>query len=538
MVVEKTIGFEMKNLFLPTILGVVCFSNFLFPFNPQTNANLKSSNLEKENDHVAKPAIRTTQAETVRKASEDLRLGKEGMRVGAAKLLGKYPSLQSSVTLVGALDDSSALVRRAAMVSLAEHSSNGHPLYEKSLVEKVFSKLGDSDVEVRREVSSMIPKLISGLMRGGMEITEINGRKVYRSVPARLRTDLFELTLRSFLDEDAIVRQNLLKYHPYLRVDLPASILIRLLGDDDSGVMLAALDRVSANADHPDVLAEIGRLCKNPSKGIRLKVIDVARDSSRHHAGYRSILRSMTKDEDLEVTSMAAVELARFGERIPKEVISDIKKYLLSSRGMNSQVTTILYAVSAMGEDGMEVYLSLTEHSSSRMRADAWQRYLSMNKTLDQSSTWMSALKDRDKGVRDAVIVSLRGRIKDLNADEVGELVASEFADVRIFAGQSMVLAEEEILADYGFELLIDENPLVRSTTLRAFGMRRPPGWIAIMSKSLLDKDYDIQRAAMDALLGDRELGVEALLKYLEKNPTARISSLAKSELYRLGVQP
>ena len=186
----------------------------------------------------------------------------------------------------------------------------------------------------------------------------------------------------------------------------------------------------------------------------------------------------------------------------------------------------------------MEVYLSLTEHSSSRMRAIAWQRYLSMNKTLDQSSTWMSALKDRDKGVRDAVIVSLRGRIKDLNADEVGELVASEFADVRIFAGQSMVLAEEEILADYGFELLIDENPLVRSTTLRAFGMRRPPGWIAIMSKSLLDKDYDIQRAAMDALLGDRELGVEALLKYLEKNPTARISSLAKSELYRLGVQP
>ena len=58
--------------------------------------------------------------------------------MGAAKLLGKYPGSSSLILLVGALDDDSALVRRAAIVSLAEQSSNGYPLYDRSLVEKVF----------------------------------------------------------------------------------------------------------------------------------------------------------------------------------------------------------------------------------------------------------------------------------------------------------------------------------------------------------------------------------------------------------------
>ena len=70
-------------------------------------------------------------------------------------------------------------------------------------------------------------------MRGGMEVVEINGQKVYRSVPANLRPDLHQLAIRAFSDEDAIVRQNLLKYHQYIRVALPASTLVSLLGDPD-----------------------------------------------------------------------------------------------------------------------------------------------------------------------------------------------------------------------------------------------------------------------------------------------------------------
>ena len=110
-----------------------------------------------------------------------------------------------------------------------------------------------------------------------------------------------------------------------------------------------------------------------------------------------------SKDVDPEVTSMAAVELARFGEKIPPSVIARIKQYLLSAKGMSSQVTTILYAVSAMGEDGIEVYRALTEHGSSRMRTVAWQRFLSLSDSWRNPLEWLPALKDRDQGVRKAV---------------------------------------------------------------------------------------------------------------------------------------
>ena len=101
----------------------------------------------------------------------DLRHGEQGQRVGAAKLLGKYPGSLSSSSLIGALDDQSALVRRSAMVSISEHFLNGYPVYDKSLVEKIFSKLGDPDVEVRREVSTLIPRLVSPMMRGGVAVS-------------------------------------------------------------------------------------------------------------------------------------------------------------------------------------------------------------------------------------------------------------------------------------------------------------------------------------------------------------------------------
>ena len=504
--------------------------------DPLAPTSLSANGRQDGNVSAPKP-IRSSQAETVRKAGEDLRFGEEGARVGSAKLLGKYPGSLSSMMLVGALDDQSALVRRASMVSLAEQANNGYPLYDKSLVEKVFSKLGDPDVEVRREVTAMIPRIVSGLMRGGMEVVEINGQKVYRSVPANLRPDLHQLAIRAFSDEDAIVRQNLLKYHQYIRVALPASTLVSLLGDPDQRVQLEALGRVYSNASKRPVVEKIKELSSHPEKGIRLKVVDVARDSNRYNPAYRGILRAMTKDADPEVTSMAAVELARFGERIAGDVIERIKQYLLAARGMSSQVTTILYAVSAMGKDGIQVYRALTEHSSSKMRSIAWQRYLSLSSGWQTPEAWLPGMSDRDKGVRDAILMSLRGRVKSLKTEELGELVGSPYADVRIFAGQTLLTADQEAFDQYGFDLLIDEDTVVRSTTLRAMGVRRVTGWVRIMSRSLLDEDYVIQRVAMDALLTDRHEGVKALNEYVARNPQARISALARAELDRLGIR-
>lgn len=503
----------------------------------QVLENNSSSETLSENQIKQVSPRHTSEAQTVERAADDLRFGEIGERVGASKLLGKYPSRQTSLMLVGALDDQSPLVRRSAIVSLAEHASSGFILYDTVLVEKVFSKLGDPDVEVRREVSSMIPRLSSGLTRNRVEMVEINGNKHFRTLPGSLRSDLQVLATNSFLDEDAIVRQNLLKYYQYLRIPLPVDSLVVLLSDSDLGVLLEALSKISSNASQRVVVNKIKELANHTNRGVRLKVVDVARDSNRYHPEYRSVLRSITNDQDSEVACMAAVELARFGERLSSTITGRIKQYLLSARGMNSSVTTILYAVSAMGSDAIEIYSALTEHSSSKMRSVAWQRYLNLVKGWDNSEIWLPALKDRDKGVREKILLSLRGRVSELAVGEVGALVESKYSDVRIFAGQSLLSAEKKALDEYGFDLLIDENSIVRATTIRAIGARRFPGWVTIMSRSLLDDDYVIQRAAMDSLLGDRQEGLEVLKKYIAKNPQSRISSLARVELTKMGIQ-
>ncbi len=528
------------SFLLFTFFSITLLSQGIPAINPLNDSNDSLLNSIDENStfEVAPIARRSSEAETIERAGEDLRNNDIGRRVGAAKLLGKYRNSRTSVLLVGALDDKSFLVRRAAMVSLAEHASNGFVVYDKSLVEKIYSKLGDPDVEVRREVSTMIPRLVSGMMRSGMEIVEINGRKVYRAVPARMRADLYQMTLNAFLDEDAIVRQNILKYHIYLRVPIPVSTLEKLLSDSDVGVLLTAMTRISANASQSRIVNRIKQLALHEDRGIRLKVVSVARDSNRYHDGYRSILRDMTADSDPEILSMAAVELARFGERVPAQVVEKIKLFLLEADGMSTQVTTILYAVSALGVDAIGVYRALTAHSSSKIRAVAWQRYIGLSEAWKKSSLWLPAIEDRDKGVRQNVLNSLRGRIENLNESELKLLVDSKFSDVRIFAAQSLLTAKQDAINTLGFDLLIDEDTIVRSTTIRAMSARRVPGWIKVMSRSLLDDDYVIQRAAMDGLLEDKQNGIPALNEYINRNPQNRISNLARIELNKLGLNP
>ena len=61
---------------------------------------------------------------------------------------------------------------------------------------------------------------------------------------------------------------------------------------------------------------------------------------------------------------------------------------------------------------------------------------------------------------------------------------------------------------------------------------------MSLHARTLNDDEYNIQRAAMDGLLGDRKEGVPVLLEFVRKYPAERISSLARRELQNLGVKP
>ena len=85
-------------------------------------------------------------------------------------------------------------------------------------------------------------------------------------------------------------------------------------------------------------------------------------------------------------------------------------------------------------------------------------------------------------------------------------------------------MADKKLVEDCYFDLLIDDQSLVRSTTLRVLSNLRIEGWVSLHARSLNDDDYNIQRAAMDGLLGDRKEGVPVLLEFVRKYPAEKLA--------------
>ena len=513
---------------LLSLLAPFCFAES--PVLPLANEPAE------QNQSSPLPPPRSNLEKTLDEAEKKLKSSIEGDRLAAAKLLGKYPNARGTYLLLVGLDDDSALVRRASIVSLIEHFDSGQPMYDRALTEKIFSKVGDPDVEVRREVSAMIPRLSIGLMRSGVERTVVNGRMVFRSVPANLREDLFKLAVDALLDVDSIVRQNMLKYYSNLRLPIFPETLSALLSDKDTGVLLVALDKVRLHPQDDTVFEKVEQLASHREIGIRTKVVSVARQLGHAHPLYRGVLRKMMMDDSIEIAAQAAVEVARFGEKLPDEVVAKIEAFLLQSHGLSGKVESIFYGLSSLGEDGNRIYKSLTSHASGKLRSQAWQRYLSLTEGWNAPHVWLPALSDRDVDVRSAILVTLRGRLPELGEPEIRTLIDSRYPDVRAFGAESLLSAQPDAVENTFFDLLIDEDNLVRATTLRVLAKLKTQGWEKIHQQSLLDQEYAIQRAAMDGLLINRQEGIAILRDYLSKNSSTKIAQAIRIELQRMRV--
>ena len=529
----------MKVLLFPFFAGC-CLLSVSLHGNEGNQSVATDNNLSKNSPNISapNPPVRTSMNRTLEDASRKLRSSHIQDRVGAAKLLGKYPGGDSALLLIGSLDDSSELVRRAAMVSLVEHFNNGAPIYEQPLAEKIFSMIGDSDVEVRREVTALIPRLIPGLMHSGMERVQLNGRTVFRSVPGRLREDLLSEVEARLLDTDSIVRQNLLKHHFSLRFQMKPETFAQLLNDADSSVQLVALDQVRMYASQPGVYSALENLVSSKDIGVRAKLAKTVQSLGRSFPNYRNILRKLTDDSVDEIATLAAVDLARLGEPVSEKMLQRISSFLFTSRGLHGKTETLFYSLSALGTKAGPIYESLLEHPSPSMRSKAWERYLAVSEGWGTPAIWIPALSDRDSQVRDAVLPLVRGRVEAISAEELLSLIQNKYPEVRVLSAELLLIAEQEVVQANFFDLLIDEDSLVRATTLRTLANIRLDGWIHLHKKSLLDSDYAIQRAAMDGLLGDRKEGVPILLEFARKYPSEKISSLVRRELQQMGIQP
>ena len=109
---------------------------------------------------------------------------------------------------------------------------------------------------------------------------------------------------------------------------------------------------------------------------------------------------------------------------------------------MHGKVETVFYGLSYLGDTGLRIYKKLTTHRSDKLRSQAWQRFLSLSRGWNKPEVWLPALGDRDEEVRTSVIVTLRGRLPSLDEESVRELSSSKFIDVRVFAAESLLSAE------------------------------------------------------------------------------------------------
>jgi HEAT repeat protein len=483
---------------------------------------------------------RASQTETIERAGRDLRDPKEEVRLGAAKLLGKYKTLRSMTLLAGSpagasgtawgLNDPSVRVRRAVVVSFSEFLMSGIYANNRSLLERFLEKLADPDIEVRRQVSEMLPGLGSGLFRSNYQVVEINGQRVFRSTPYALPPKLATIVQRAFQDEDPIVRQTMLKYFYVLRIPLPPLTLERLLGDEDRGVRMAALDRVTMLPPHDAVFRKLREMTKHEDVGVRQKVASIARSSS--HRTSRDILRSLRDDEDPYVMTLAVTSLARLGEPQPDAMVEKVREFLMGTSSTSNQVVSLVYAVSAFGSHQSQIiFRALTEHDAPKIRRIAWQRFLGYDNGWSNPKLWLPALQDRDRKTRETITSIVVSRARTFDSKTMTALVGNSYVDVRRFAADCLALVTPKVADEFRFDLLIDEKTEVRAAALRSVGIRRPSNWLLILERSLLDEESMIQRVALEYLLNDRAQGIPALIKFSRKHPRNPITARIRVEL-------
>ena len=149
----------------------------------------------------------------------------------------------------------------------------------------------------------------------------------------------------------------------------------------------------------------------HPDIGVRSKLAKVALSIGRSFPEYRKVLRKMTNDDEDEIATLAAVDLARLGEGVSPEMIERIIQYLSQSRGLYGKAENLFYSLSVLGRM-LQGSINPYSTPSASMRAKAWERHLSMQEGWNSPALWIPALEDRDLQVRETVLALVRGRVE------------------------------------------------------------------------------------------------------------------------------
>lgn len=465
-----------------------------------------------------------THEETITRALTDLSSGNVDTRVGSIMLLGKYEDPKALNGVVLGLSDSHVRVRRAALVSLVEIQASMPP----HAVEPIMLLLNDDDAEIRRMVSSSLAMLINlwnSYNRGNQLIP------IRPTLPLQVR----QRFINAFLDEDVIVRRNMLNYYFYLGIQLPETVLLSMLEDEDDRVRLEALRLTTRISRHATALKQAEKLVVDPLQSIRLLFANMLGSDRTGAAG--AWLETLLEDENVEVVNEAQLSLFRLNPSL--SVARKITDAVMTGRFNQEQGTTFIKNLTVLGRDAWSLVDQLLKSENPTYRLEALRIYLGYANMRSDADRILELAQDKSERVRVQILNFLRSSRDKVPEDIIEGLAFARDSKVRETALSLTRRYDNKEAEPLLFDFLIDEESRIRMMALDELVRRDLPDVKETLHLSLEDNDWLIQRRAVMHLIGmNNPEELNFLKSVVEKDPQHPLALYIKDQmLKRLGVQ-
>lgn len=426
-------------------------------------------------------------SDTIATAMEDLQASEADRRKGAVMLLAKYPrNPLARRGLRSALQDPTALVRRAAAVSLIENQSTLAPTEARSLL----LALDDPDPEVRLTVASAIEIL---LMQWRRFLT--------RPENASESMEIREAVLAAMEDEQAIVRRRIIEGLRLLPPPAPVQKLRSAMEDPSAAVRMAAYETASRLLSAAEFARAATELHPDPSPQLRLLLANLIADRPTPEA--IPLLRDLIQDEDPRVARMAGLTVYLIQPQGP--IPESIRQQIRSGRIDPTLQQRLLFAIRSLpSELQRSEWRFFLAEGSARLARQAAQHLLNSFSATPPTALLLDLLAHHDRSVRATTLRFLDNPRRNPVAAECLKAIPDlPHPDVRRKLPDLAASADPALQINLALQLLIDEEPSVRIAGLQALAQLRPPQWPRILQASLRDPDPTVQATARRLQDGD-----------------------------------
>jgi HEAT repeat protein len=473
---------------------------------------------------VSGPLIADPVEDTVNRALDDLESGQSEIRRGAAMLLGKYPAHRAMVpALLGLLDDPHEGVRRAAVVSLAEHAAR----LQGAEARKLLGSLLDPDPEVRLGVAAFLPQLM-------LQATRVRNRDQATVVISGTDRDtLQEALLAALHDPLPDIRIQALEALRFIPWRLPPEPLAEILDDPESEVRLTAYPVLLNRLNPLDFTAAALEAWPEPNRAVRL-VLAESLVRQPPAAEYGALLGELAEDDDPAIRQLAAA--GRFILSPRKGFEPGLAEALRKRDFEAALVFRIFNALRTLPvPEATALATLLLDAESVLVRSQATRLWLQFAGSSPDPDRLAAILRDPAPEVRQEALRFLASRPEAITLEKLLPLADSPYVDVRLQAlGLSRALPPEAAMR-FALRMLMDTEPEIRRGALDQLASLKPDNWERLFRASMRDPSPLVQRAAVAHLIqrfGDA--GRRLARDYARANPDQAIVSIIRTEFSRL----